>query len=912
MKNFKLLQSNQILKFLFVSLISITQCFDSEAQNVPITDPVFKELLINSGYDTNQDDIIQVSEGLEITSIESTENNIQSLQGIEAFLNLEKIQIRVANIDHVDLSQNLKLKEIELWACKLNSIDLSNLDPRFLNLYSNNLKQIDLSSFVNLEFLNLINNELTTINLDQLTALSELLLGNDELTQVDLSNLTNLKELKITSTGITEINLSMLPNLENLDLSKNSLSVVNTSSLNKLTHLDLSQNNIKEVQLLNHPELRVLELSVNELTELDLSALSNLERLEIDWNPLAALDLSNNPKLNSLQSFNIPWSTFEAIQYHEDTRINDLKIGNRNNEHVGQIDFSSSLYEDLYFLQLDHESDIDYDFSPLANLRTLDYSGPMKILDLNSSSRLSKLEYGKYSNDYPLEILMINNGSEEDVEVFTNQIFLNLKNICCDYNQLEEISQWAESIELQCSISSYCAFNNFENRSKLSGEILIDPSLSDCSNSNNIILNNRQNIKITNAGIVTTYITEPSGKYQLAISPGAYNLEPDFNNDYFISSPNEVDISVIDNSTDLIQDFNITSNGEHQELSISLMPMRDSSPGFKNTYLLKMINRGNTCNQGTLNFEFDETLTELISMMPSGNHFSPGSISFDYEIVPFQSLSFELEFEHNTPMDTPPLNGNDILKFTVTDSNRSLDSTPEDNSFILEDEVVNSFDPNDITCLEGKNLHKTKLGDFVHYRIRFENTGTANAVNVVVQNTIDLEKFDFESLEIIESSHPVVGRMLAGGSAEFIFADIQLPFDDANNHGFLLYKIRTKKSLEVNEEFTNQAAIYFDFNFPIVTDIYATKIVEDVTSTINDKYASGLSVFPNPTNDIVNIMISGSELQTIEIYNLQGQLLLNFKGMNQIDVSVLKRGTYLMKIRDYQNKIFTQRLVLLE
>lgn len=910
MKKFYFFSSNVSLQLILTALFLSVFLIETNAQNIAFPDDVLKEILIDMGYDTNQDGIIQLSEGMNITTIESTQDGLRSLLGIEELINLEFLEIRIADLGYVDLSANTKLQHIEISSCKLDSINLSNLNPIFLNLRSNNLTEIDLSSFTNLERLDLIANEIANIDLSANTALLEIDLGAYEaLIQVDLSSQLNLESLHITSAGITSLDIAHLTNLTELDLYKLDIQQIDISTLNKLIKLELGQCNLEEVNMSNHQDLELVNISVNNIARVDLTNLPNLETLKVHWNPLEELDLSGNPKLEDLEAFNIPWKTYEETTFHPDARLEDLNIGVRNFEEFGEVDFSLPIYENLINLQLDHETDVDYDFSPLSSLRRLNYSGPMKIIDLNAQSRLIELKYGRMQNEFPLEIILINNGTDDDrIDIATHQSNLNITNICCDVNQIDKINDWAAEKELETSITSYCAFNNFENKSSISGAFSIDPTLSSCSTSNNNVQVNRQRMTVEESGNIVTYITEPSGEYNLALIPGFYNITPEFNNNYFTSNPENANISIQNMTTDIIQNFELSAAGEFQDLNVSLMPILESRPGFKNTYLLKLSNDGSTCNTGSIQVAYDQEFTEFISTLPTASNVAQGVVTFDYELVPFESLTYELTFEHNTPGDASPLNGDDILSFTVSDSNGAFDETPEDNTFVLQDLVVNSFDPNDIVCLEGKQLHKTKVGDFVHYRIRFENTGTASAINVVVQNSIDLEKFEFETLEIIESSHSVLSRLLDGGSAEFIFADINLPFDDANNDGYILYKIRTKETLQVNDEFSNQAAIYFDFNLPIITEIYTTTIFEDVTSIKDNRISSDINIYPNPTTDILYIGSEDNEIELIEIYNLQGQLISTHYDTKQVEVSSLSKGTYILKIADKQGNLYSKKM----
>lgn len=77
----------------------------------------------------------------------------------------------------------------------------------------------------------------------------------------------------------------------------------------------------------------------------------------------------------------------------------------------------------------------------------------------------------------------------------------------------------------------------------------------------------------------------------------------------------------------------------------------------------------------------------------------------------------------------------------------------------------------------------------------------------------------------------------------------------------------------------------------------STLAVEDV------KKQNGISVFPNPTSGFVTIQnTKNSDLKTVEIYNVAGQLINNFKlnsGTNKasLDMSQLLNGTYILKVK---------------
>ncbi len=190
------------------------------------------------------------------------------------------------------------------------------------------------------------------------------------------------------------------------------------------------------------------------------------------------------------------------------------------------------------------------------------------------------------------------------------------------------------------------------------------------------------------------------------------------------------------------------------------------------------------------------------------------------------------------------------------------------------------------------------VGEYVHYIIRFENTGTFAAQNIVVKDIIDSAKFDINTLVPVKGSHEFVTKISDNNKVEFIFEGINLPFDDANNDGFVAFKIKTKSSLVLGDTFSNSANIYFDYNFPIVTNTATTTV--QALGKSDFEFSKYFTLYPNPTSGILNLSVkNGIALNSIAIYNMLGQLVIaipNAQTVSAIDVSSLKTGNYFIKM----------------
>jgi len=79
-------------------------------------------------------------------------------------------------------------------------------------------------------------------------------------------------------------------------------------------------------------------------------------------------------------------------------------------------------------------------------------------------------------------------------------------------------------------------------------------------------------------------------------------------------------------------------------------------------------------------------------------------------------------------------------------------------------------------------------------------------------------------------------------------------------------------------------------------------------ATENFTNANGVSLYPNPVKDILNIdLLDNTSISSVKIYDLQGKLLLE-KASNDIDVSSLSAGLYLIKIATEKGE-FTKKFI---
>jgi uncharacterized repeat protein (TIGR01451 family) len=474
--------------------------------------------------------------------------------------------------------------------------------------------------------------------------------------------------------------------------------------------------------------------------------------------------------------------------------------------------------------------------------------------------------------------------------------------ICVDDHPLEvqaiETELTRLGLQNQINVNSYCSFAPGGTNYFVNGQTRLDLDANGCDT--NDLLAPKQKFRITQGAQSQDIVSGNSGNYFLITGQGTQTITPIFENPtYFTASPASRTVSFPADASPVNQNFCITPQGTHPDLEITMVPGVPPIAGLDAFYKIVYKNKGTHSQSGSISFVYDDAVLDLVQANPVVNTTATNSLAWNFtDLLPFETREILVNLNVNNPMENPPLNAGDVLSFTATVSSTQTDETPADNTFNLNQTVLNSFDPNDKTCLEGNTITPGMVGKEVHYLIRFENTGTANAQNIVVKDMIDTAKFDINSLIPISGSHPFVTKISSGNKVEFIFENINLPFDDANNDGYIAFKIKTKPSLIVGDTFSNNASIYFDYNFPIITNTATTTVA--LLANADFAFEDYFKIYPVPVKDVLNIDMKKSiQVSSIQIYNTLGQLVLTIPSAQQtktVDVSSLKTGNYVVKV----------------
>jgi hypothetical protein len=642
---------------------------------------------------------------------------------------------------------------------------------------------------------------------------------------------------------------------------------LNLSGLISLKYIDCSHNNLKEIDLTGITKLEDLICNDNKIENLiNLKDCSGLTRLWMENNELNSLDLSNCSLLTSLWLDN---NNLTSIDLTTPKNVINASLGNNK----------------LTSLNVDDYSNIDFIRLSDNNFTTIDL---LKFIKINNV---------ECRNNKNLIDIFLKNGRDEILDI---EGCPNVRYICNDdikNSQLERYIKYYNYTNI--SLNSYCTFEPGGTFYTIQGKTTLDQDNNGCDSNDRKYSN--LNFSINNDIQKGNFISDSSGNYELPLGEGTYTITPILENPtYYTVTPESLDVTFPLQNSPFFQDFCIVPNGSHQDLEITLLSNIPARPGFDAEYKIIFKNKGNQVKSGSVTFDFNDAVLDFISSVPVITSQTINKLTWDYEnLQPFETREINITVNVNSPMETPAVNIGDRLSFNVLITPVANDEKPVDNSFALRQTVVGSYDPNDKTCLEGDVITPALIGEYVHYLIRFENTGTYPAENIVVKDLIDLSKFDITTLVPVNSSHSYTTKTSDGNKVEFIFEKINLPFDDANNDSYIAFKIKTLPTLSVGDYFTNEANIYFDYNSPILTN--TAKSTFNALSTQDFEFSNYFTVYPNPMKEVLNISYKNPiEIKSISIYNLLGQLVIvvpNAENTSSIDISKLNMGTYFLKVK---------------
>ena len=368
------------------------------AQNVTIPDTNFKTALLNHDpvIDSNDDGEISYGEAeafdgdMYVASL-----GIEDLTGIEAFINLNKLEVFSNSLTSVDLSNNTELT--------------------FLNISLNSLESLDISTLTKLEVLSAFSSGISSIDVSNNNALTALYVHNNSITSIDVTPIDNLILLYVNGNILTELDVSSQPNL---------------------AALYANSNNIDELDLRKNSKLHTLYVQGNGMSRLDLRngnnsfiATAKFNATSNDFTCIAVSDIAyattNWTNIDGDVSFSDTYCSLDDAVYIPDTNFKTALIG------IGNLNTNDD--DDISYAEAEN-----YSFSINVNDKTIsDLTGLEALKNIvGFSAKNNSISEIDLSQNTELGTLVLDNNQLATIDVSNN---IKLTHLQVQTNQLSSI-----------------------------------------------------------------------------------------------------------------------------------------------------------------------------------------------------------------------------------------------------------------------------------------------------------------------------------------------------------------------------------------------------------------------------------------------------------------------------------------
>ena len=276
-------------------------------------------------------------------------------------------------------------------------------------------------------------------------------------------------------------------------------------------------------------------------------------------------------------------------------------------------------------------------------------------------------------------------------------------------------------------------------------------------------------------------------------------------------------------------DFGLYVNEASSVLDLDLMPPNGVCADTV-SHWITVSNLGNILESGVLALEYDTLFTLLAADPP------PDSVVADTYYWSYAALGYYGSHTIQLTSVRPDFNFLGDSAYFALHAYRFDPFVPgiiiDTTSVELLNVIQCSYDPND------KLADPAGYGAFgavdlttghIDYTIRFQNTGNAPAVTVVLRDTLPAQA-DLERLTLLGYSFaPTDLRVDSGNVLVVRLQGILLPdsaSDPLGSQGFVSFRMGLQPDLPHLTAISNTAGIYFDYNPPIITNTTVNTLVD--------------------------------------------------------------------------------------
>lgn len=398
--------------------------------------------------------------------------------------------------------------------------------------------------------------------------------------------------------------------------------------------------------------------------------------------------------------------------------------------------------------------------------------------------------------------------------------------------------------------------------------------------------------------------SSPNGIYSITETNAAnsynvnFSINAPFNSYYNVTTSSYANVHITPGMGLTTLYFPVTVSSPYTDLLVDIIPTSVPRPGFTFMNRVAYTNFSNqTVVNGAVSYQHDP-IVSITSISQTGTTTVGNGFTYNFtNLLPFETRFIDVTLQCPT---IPTVALGQLLNHSAAITPVAGDIFPINNATTETQTIIGSYDPNDKTESHGPSILFSgyNSNDYFNYTIRFENTGTANALTVRVDDVLD-SMLDETTIRTISASHPYVFNRV-NTNLSWRFDNIQLPPSVANTnigHGYVTFQVKLKPGYAVGDVIPNVASIFFDFNPAIITNTFQSEFVNQLN--LNQSYLEEVTIYPNPTSQNIQFDNSNLNYNTVVVYTTLGQELkkqkLAFSSNETIEMCQLASGLYLLQ-----------------
>jgi uncharacterized repeat protein (TIGR01451 family) len=420
---------------------------------------------------------------------------------------------------------------------------------------------------------------------------------------------------------------------------------------------------------------------------------------------------------------------------------------------------------------------------------------------------------------------------------------------------------------------------------------------------------------VLNPGGITAY-TDADGNYSVYVKPGIYTLQEIPSSIWTPNCPNILGTRTVNaaalGGTYCGNNFGNRALVLQPDLLTEIISAAHRI-GENNLMFVNYENLGTVTAEGvqmtvTVPSDIEVLLTSLPQLPAKAQN-----LVFDLGNMPPNAKGV-LYISYTVPLTTPigmALTVSANITGTTADFNASNNTSADIST------AVASYDPNDIAVSPARYVKK---GEWLQYKIRFQNVGNIPASQVRVEDELP-EGLDLSTIELGRASHNYKFQ-LQDRKLVWSFPNINLADSLSNekeSHGYITFRIKPKEGLSIGERMLNRAAIYFDNLEPVITNTVENVMTDNIAKQTSAA-VKALQIHPSPSLGKVTVQSFEMSLEPdaffveMLVFDRLGKQVYQAKNVanqrQELYLQHLTNGNYYVKAVDSKGRVYAGKVVL--